>query len=119
VVLAKTVFWVYWGLGMSKNETKFGSDLMQALKEVKAHRRGEIALPSRKIDVISARRVKAIRTTLAKSPMDFERRFGIPARTIEEWEQGRKLDVASSILMMVIEQTPDVVEDAVAKGRVS
>jgi putative transcriptional regulator len=102
---------------MSKKDSKFGSDLMQALQEVKAHRRGEIALPSRHIDVLSASRVKAIRTTLAKSPKDFERRFGIPARTIEGWEQGRKLDVASSILMAVIEQTPDVVEATVAKGR--
>lgn len=102
---------------MSKKVTKFGSDLMQALKEVQAHRRGEIALPSRQIDVISARRVKAIRTTLAKSPKDFERRFGIPARTIEGWEQGRKLDVASSILMNVIEREPDVVEATVAKER--
>ena len=104
---------------MSKKNTKFGSDLMQALKEVQAHRRGEIALPSRKVDVLTARRVKAIRTTLAKSPKDFERRFGIPARTIEGWEQGRKLDVASSILMTVIEREPDVVEAAVVKGRVS
>jgi putative transcriptional regulator len=104
---------------MSKKDTKFGSDLMRALQDVRAHRRGEIALPSRKIDVMSARRVKAIRTTLAKSPKDFERRFGIPARTIEGWEQGRKLDVASSILMTVIERTPDVVEATVAKGRVN
>jgi putative transcriptional regulator len=102
---------------MSKKNTKFGADLMQALKEVQAHRRGEVALSSRKIDVISAQRVKAIRTTLAKSPKEFERRFGIPARTVEGWEQGRKLDVASSILMTVIEREPDVVENAVAKGR--
>ncbi len=103
---------------MSKKDTKFGSDLMQALKEVQAHRRGEIALPSRNFDVLSAQRVKAIRTALAKSPKDFERRFGIPARTVEGWEQGRKLDVASSILMTVIETEPDVVEAAVVKDRV-
>lgn len=103
---------------MSKKNTKFGSDLIEALKEVRAHRRGEIALPSRKVDVLSAQRVKAIRTSLSHSPKDFEQRFGIPARTIEGWEQGRKLDVASSILMNVIERTPDVVEATVAKSRV-
>lgn len=102
---------------MSKKDTKFGSDLIEALKEVRAHRRGEIALPSRNVDVISARRVKAIRTALAKSPKDFERRFGIPARTVEGWEQGRKLDVAASILMTMIERAPDVVEATVAKNR--
>ncbi len=52
---------------MSKKDAKFGSDLIGALKEVRAHRRGEIALPRRIVDVISARRVKAIRTALAKS----------------------------------------------------
>jgi putative transcriptional regulator len=101
---------------MAKKDTKFGKDLMLALQEVRAHRRGEIALPSRNVDVISAKRVKAIRTALAKSPKDFERRFGIPARTLEGWEQGRKLDVAASILMTVIENTPEIVEATIAKG---
>lgn len=104
---------------MTKRNTKFGSDLIAALQEISAHRRGEIALPSRRFDVISAMRVKAIRTALATSPKEFERRFGIPARTIEGWEQGRKLDVAASILMAVIERKPEVVEAAVAKARVA
>jgi putative transcriptional regulator len=102
---------------MAKKDTKFGKDLLAALKEVRAHRRGEIALPSRNVDVISAQRVKAIRTSLAKSPKDFERRFGVPARTLEGWEQGRKLDVAASILMTVIEKTPEIVEATIARSR--
>lgn len=104
---------------MSKKDTKFGSDLIAALKEVRAHRRGETALPTRIVDSMSARRVKAIRTSLAKSPKDFERRFGIPARTVEGWEQGRKLDVAASILMAMIERAPEMVEATVAKSRAS
>jgi putative transcriptional regulator len=102
---------------MSKKDTKFGNELLEALEEVRAHRRGEIALPSRVVDVISAKRVKSIRTSLAKSPKDFERRFGIPARTVEGWEQGRKLDVAASILMTMIENAPEVVEATLAKNR--
>jgi putative transcriptional regulator len=102
---------------MSKKDTKFGSDLLAALQDVRAHRNGEIALPSRTVDVLSAKRVKAIRTSLAKSPKDFERRFGIPARTLEGWEQGRKLDVAASILMTMIERAPEVVEATLAKNQ--
>jgi putative transcriptional regulator len=102
---------------MTKKDTKFGADLISALQEVRAHRRGEIALPSRKVNVISAKRVKAIRTSLAKSPKDFERRFGIPARTVEGWEQGRKLDIAASILMTMIEREPDVVEATITQNR--
>ena len=81
----------------------FATELMDALKEVRAHRLGEIALPTRVVDPMSAKRVKAIRLARAKSPKDFERRFGIPARTLEGWEQGRRLDVSASILMSVIE----------------
>lgn len=102
---------------MSKKDTSFGKDLKQALEEVRAHRRGEIALPTRQVDVLSARRVKAIRSALAKSPKEFERRFGIPARTIEGWEQGRKLDIAASLLMTMIERVPDEVEAAVSESR--
>jgi putative transcriptional regulator len=104
---------------VKRKDTRFGADLMGALKQVRAHRNGEIALPTRHVDSLSAKRVKAIRTSLAKSPKDFERRFGIPARTVEGWEQGRKLDVAASILMTMIERVPDVVEEAVARSRAS
>ncbi len=39
---------------MNKRATKFGSDLMQALKEVQAHRRGEIHLPTQKVELALA-----------------------------------------------------------------
>lgn len=97
----------------TKRDTKFGTDLMEALQEVRAHRRGDVALPTRLVDAISARQVKAIRTAHAKSPKEFEARFGIPARTIEGWEQGRKLDVSARILMAMIEREPQVVEATV------
>jgi putative transcriptional regulator len=99
----------------TKRDTKFGNDLMEALHEVRAHQRGEVPLPTRLVDVISARQVKAIRTALAKSPKEFEARFGIPARTIEGWEQGRKLDVSARILMAMIEREPAVVEATVER----
>jgi putative transcriptional regulator len=99
----------------TKRDTKFGTDLMEALQEVRAHQRGEVALPTRLVDAISAKQVKAIRTAHAKSPREFEARFGIPARTIEGWEQGRKLDVSARILMAMIEHEPHVVEAAVVR----
>jgi hypothetical protein len=52
---------------MTKKDTKFGTDLFEALKEVCAHRRGEIALPTRVVDVISAKPVKGLLTSLAKN----------------------------------------------------
>lgn len=100
---------------MKAAKANFGDDLIASLEEARAHRRGEISLPMRIVDPMSAKRVKAIRTALARSPGEFEKRFGVPARTIEGWEQGRKLDVASTILMTVIEHAPEAVEAALAK----
>lgn len=44
---------------MAKKDTTFGKDLMTSLHEVHAHRRGEIALPSRNSGVITVQRVAA------------------------------------------------------------
>lgn len=95
-------------------DTGFGRDLLAALKEVKAHRRGEIALETRIIEPMPALRFKAIRKAVAKSPREFSRRFGIPARTLEGWEQGRRLDVSARVLLAVIEHSPDTVEQALS-----
>ena len=83
-----------------------------AAKEAIAHKRGEMALPSRVIDPMTPARVKEIRKKVAKSPKEFERRFGVPARTLEGWEQNKKLDVAGRVLLMVIEKDPEAVERA-------
>ena len=60
-------------------------------------------------------RVKAIRKRLAKSPKEFERRFGIPARTAEGWEQGRKVDATARVLLTIIDREPEAVERALAE----
>lgn len=53
---------------------------------------------------------------LAKSPKDFERRFGVPARTLEGWEQGRKIDAARRVFLTVIEGAPEAVEAALSES---
>jgi putative transcriptional regulator len=43
--------------------------------------------------------------------------FGIPVRTLEGWEQGRRQpDPAASVLLRVIERNPKAVEDVVREG---
>ena len=99
------------------DRTDLGLEIEAGLREAIAHRRGEMTLPSRRVEVMPPTRVKAIRKKVAKSPKEFERRFGVPARTVEGWEQGRKLDVSASILLRVIEQEPEAVERALTKER--
>ncbi len=99
-----------------ETKTKFGSALVESLREVAAWKRGEIALPVRVIPAMTAERVKTIRKSVSKSPKEFSARFGIPARTLEGWEQGRRQpDPTASILLRVIETNPKAVEDALAK----
>ena len=96
---------------MSKR-TKFGLALEESLREALAYKRGEIELETRTIELMTPKRVKAIRKSVAKSPREFERRFGVPARTVEGWEQGKQVDVAARVLLTVIEKEPEAVERA-------
>ena len=99
--------------GHSDTDTEFGRELIEGFREVLAHVRGEIELPYRVYETMPATRVKEIRRKVAKSPKEFERRFHIPARTLEGWEQGRRTpDVAARVLLTVIEKDPEAVERA-------
>jgi putative transcriptional regulator len=62
-------------------------------------------------------RIKAIRKKVARSVRVFSERFGLPAKTVQQWEQGvRRPDAASSLLLEVVDSDPDVVASA-AKRR--
>ena len=100
---------------MTDKDTQLGSDLIEAMREVAAWKHGEIALSVREVDPMPAARIKAIRKGVASSAREFERKFHVPARTLEGWEQGRrKPDLTARILLTVIEKAPDAVERALA-----
>ncbi|MDE2501089.1 MAG: transcriptional regulator, partial [Alphaproteobacteria bacterium] len=61
---------------MSKR-TKLGLALEEGMREAVAWKRGEIELEVRTIELMTPKRVKAIRKSVAKSPREFERRFGV------------------------------------------
>ena len=63
-----------------------------------------------RIDEISTHRVKEIRREQAHSPKEFERLFGIPSRTLEGWEQGRKVDATARILLTLIAREPELIK---------
>jgi putative transcriptional regulator len=89
-------------------------EIEAGLREAIAWRRGEIALPTLRIDSMPASRVKSIRKSVSKSTKDFERRFHVPARTVEGWEQGKRVDAPAAALLRVIERDPEAVERALA-----
>lgn len=93
-------------------ESSFGEALIEGLLELQAWKRGEVELEVVEYpDPMPAEEIKAIRKKVARSAKDFERRFGIPAATLNNWEQGRrKPDPASRLLLRVIEAAPETVE---------
>lgn len=98
---------------MTDERTELGLSLEEGLKEALAWKRGEIALETVNVDPMPVERIRAIRKKVAKSAKDFERRFGIPAATVNNWEQGRRSpDPAGRLLLKVLEQNPEVVEKA-------
>lgn len=98
---------------MTDDRTELGLALEESLKEALAWKRGEIALEVINIDPMPASRIKAIRKRYAKSTRAFEKRFGIPAATMNNWEQGRrKPDPAARILLKAIDLEPEAVEKA-------
>jgi putative transcriptional regulator len=98
---------------MIDDRTELGAALEEGLTEALAWKRGELALETVNIDPMPVERIRAIRRKVAKSAKEFERRFGIPAATVNNWEQGRRSpDPAGRLLLKVIEQDPEMVEKA-------
>ncbi len=102
--------------GKIKRGSRVGDDLVEAFAEMAAYLRGEaeVAAYDAPADLLTPQRIKAIRRKLAASTKDFERQFGIPARTMEAYEQGRRRpNAAMETLLRVLEREPEAVRRAV------
>ena len=95
--------------------TNLGREVEEALSEVLAHVRGEVALPTRIVDDPSKIRIVAVRKKLGLSRRQFAERYHLDPRTVQDWEQGRRTpDQAARVLLTVIEREPEAVERALA-----
>jgi putative transcriptional regulator len=98
---------------MADDRESFGAGLIEALREVRAWKRGETALEVVNRDPLPPERIRSIRRRVARSPREFEAKFGIPAATLNNWEQGRRApDPAARLLLKLIEADPEAVEKA-------
>jgi len=90
-----------------------GRGVIDGLKEVIAHVRGEIPLTRYQYDVPGPVNVKAIRTKQGLSQSQFAKRFGFSVRTLQDWELGRvQPPSAVRAYLTVIDRFPDTVEKA-------
>ena len=91
-------------------EPNFGEALLEGLREAVAWKRGDLALEVVNIDPMPPTRIRALRKRVARSAREVEMRFGIPAATVNNWEQGRRSpDPAARALLVVIEREPEAV----------
>ena len=101
---------------MTMERTQVGHELQEALGEVLAHVRGEVDLPCRIVDDPAADRILAVRKRLKLSRQKFADRFGLDARALQDWEQGRRVpDRAALVLLTVIDREPEAVVRALGE----
>jgi putative transcriptional regulator len=95
--------------------TKAGLDLESSARQILAHIKGEVKLPTRRIVLPDQVDVKRIRVKTGMSQSDFARAFCINPRTLQEWEQGRrKPDATTRAYLAVIAKNQKAVLDALA-----
>ena len=95
---------------MTTQRTQVGLGVEEALEEVLAHVRGETPLPCRIVDDPAAEHIVAVRKRMKLSRQKFADRFGLDARAVQDWEQGRRVpDRAARVLLTVIDRDPEAV----------
>lgn len=95
----------------TNDRSPLGLEIEAGLRQYVAHLEGGAEVSSYDLDVASLlkpERIRAIRRTVSRSTREFERRFGIPARTMEAYEQGRRVPgPAIRALLRIIEKEPE------------
>ncbi|MGO9123105.1 MAG: NadS family protein [Desulfomonilaceae bacterium] len=91
-------------------------ELVESVRQAGAIMRGEIE-PAR-VFAVEAPDVKAIRAKLGVSQEEFASLLGISVRTLENWEQKRRIPKGPArVLLEVAAAHPDAVWDVVRPGR--
>jgi putative transcriptional regulator len=84
-----------------------GKEILDGIKEIKRYKKGEISLSTHTLNVPSP--AKVIRKKLKLSQSAFAGLMGVSARTIQDWEQGRRAPQGpAKSLLRIAEQHPEV-----------
>ncbi len=91
-------------------------ELLESVRQAGAIMRGEME-PSR-VFVVETPDVKSIRARFGISQTEFASLLGISVRTLENWEQGRRIPKGPArVLLKVAATHPDAVWDVVRQER--
>ncbi|MSV30335.1 MAG: transcriptional regulator [Bryobacterales bacterium] len=84
--------------------------LLDSMKELWAHLRGEIQLSQTVYHIPPEADVLALRGTLGLSQSDFAAPFGFNVRSLQDWDQGRRRpEISIRAYLAVIQRDPQVV----------
>lgn len=101
--------------GRPGRRTEFGKMLEESAKQIIAHLKGEIELPTRRYYIPDAVDVRRIRMEAGMSQTEFAIAFCINPRTLQDWEQGRrKPDATTRAYLSVIAKNRKAVLEALA-----
>lgn len=88
---------------MARSRRNVGAEILQSLREIKRGEHGHIVnIPS----------VGSIREKTGLSQSRFAQLLGVPVRTLQDWEQGRRAPSgAARTLLLVAEKNPKALID--------
>ncbi len=87
-----------------------GLEILEGVKEIKAHKKGRLKLKTTELSEPSPPNV--IRKKMNLSQSAFAGLLGVSLRTLQDWEQGRRSPQGSAIaLLRIAEQHPEVFSD--------
>ena len=88
-------------------ERNIGQEILEGIREIKAHKAGEKTLRTHTLQAPSPPQV--IRAKLQLSQAAFAGLMGVSLRTVQDWEQGRRKPSGPALaLLRIAEQKPDV-----------
>jgi putative transcriptional regulator len=97
--------------------TNLGRRLISSAKQARAIARGDADPKTYKVHVSAEIDVQSIRKRMGMTQNSFAARFGIPAGTLRDWEQGRRTpEGPARVLLMVIDKEPKAVERALKQA---
>lgn len=105
--LSRVIFLKRWQRKLQMIDRTIGKEILDGIKEIKRFKKGEISLSTHRLNAPSP--AKIIRKKLKLSQSAFAGVMGVSARTIQDWEQGRRAPQGpAKSLLRIAEQHPEV-----------
>lgn len=87
-------------------ERNIGLEILEGINEIKDYKKGNVQLRTTKLSEPSS--AKKIREKLQLSQTEFANLMGVSVRTLQDWEQGRRIPKGpAKSLLRIAEQNPN------------